>query len=81
MPSFCSVHPAVVPRYVSFAETVGAIWRHLTGRPKPTTRERWLAERTIERLAEEMETEAETGMRDKVSSVSETKSHETKSHG
>jgi hypothetical protein len=58
LPSFCTVRPDAMPRYVNFAETVGAIWRHITGRPKPTQRELWLAERAIERLADEMEEEA-----------------------
>jgi hypothetical protein len=43
-----------VRRYVSFSETVGAVWRHLSGKPRPTQRERWLAELAIERLAEEL---------------------------
>jgi len=60
LPSWATARPNVVPRYVPFSETLQAIWRHLTGRPKPTTRERWFAERAVERLAEEMEEEAVT---------------------
>jgi hypothetical protein len=55
LPSFCHVRTDAVPRYMSFQETVGAIRRHLTGRPKPSMRELWLAEQAVERLAEEME--------------------------
>jgi hypothetical protein len=39
----------------SFAETIRMIWRHLTGRPKPTIREQFLEAALIERLADEME--------------------------
>lgn len=58
LPSWATARPSVVPRYVPFSETLQAIWRHLTGKPKPTMRERWLAEKAVERLAEEMEDEA-----------------------
>ena len=57
--SFCSTRHDTVPRYVSFSETLQAIIRHVTGRPRPTQRERWLAEKAIERLAEEMAAESE----------------------
>jgi hypothetical protein len=59
LPSWATVSPDTVPRYVSFSETIRAIWRHLTGRPRPTQRERWLAELAVERLAEEMDAETE----------------------
>jgi hypothetical protein len=59
LPSFCT-RPDVVPRYQSFAEIVTLIWRHLSGRPKPTLRERQLETAMIERLAAEMEIVGET---------------------
>ena len=70
-PRFQSVSPLhsfasrvdVVPRYLSFSETVGAIWRHLTGRPRPSFREQALEQRAIERLAEEFAAEAKAADR------------------
>jgi hypothetical protein len=57
--SFCSVRPNVVPRYVSFSETVQAVWRWLRG-VEPGWRERAREARTVERLAAEMEEDGET---------------------
>jgi hypothetical protein len=59
LPSWATARPNVVPRYVSFSETLQAIWQHLSGRPRPSMRERWLAEKAIDRLAEEMAAETE----------------------
>ncbi len=56
--SFAS-RPDVVARYVSFAETVRQIVAWLTGRPKPTARERQLEALAVGRLAAEMEAEDE----------------------
>ena len=79
LPSFCTVITSTVPRYVSFQETVQAIWRHLTGKPRPSMRERWLAEQAIERLAEELDAEMEEETR--FISANKTGEHdETKSH-
>jgi hypothetical protein len=53
LPSFCTVHPDVVPRYVSFPETARAIWRWLRG-VGPDWRQRFREAQLVERLAEEM---------------------------
>jgi hypothetical protein len=49
-----STHIDVVPRYVSFPETAKAVWRWVSGRPRPTQRERQVEQAVIERLAEEL---------------------------
>jgi hypothetical protein len=77
LPSFCHVRSDPVRRYMSFQETVQAIIRHLTGRPRPSMRERWLAEKAVERLAEEMA--AETEMDEAAETINPTKIPE--SHG
>jgi hypothetical protein len=58
LPSWATVPIDPVPRYVSFAETVGMIWRAVSGRPKKTFREQVMEAKLVERLAEEMEEEA-----------------------
>ena len=55
---FYSFVTVPVQRSPPLAETVGALWRWVTGRqPKPTQRERQLAEAVIERLVAEMDEE------------------------
>ena len=72
--SFCSTRPDTVPRYVSFSETLQAIIRHLTGKPKPSQREQFLAAPAVERLAEEMAAETE------MDEAAETKIQSDESH-
>ncbi len=55
LPSFAS-RPDVVPRYVSFVETVGAVWSWLIGR-KPTLWQRTREQRIIDAMIEEAEAE------------------------
>jgi hypothetical protein len=57
--SFAS-RPDVVPRYVSFSETIGAIIAWLRG-DRLTARERQIEAATVERLAEELADEEAAG--------------------
>jgi hypothetical protein len=63
--SFCTVRSDAVPRYVSFAETVRAIWRRLRG-VRPDWRQRFREAKLVADLAEviavEMEGDAETSL-------------------
>jgi hypothetical protein len=56
--SFCSTRPDAVPRYVSFSETLQAVWRWLRG-VEPGWRERAREARMVEALAEVMAAETE----------------------
>ncbi len=62
LPSFAS-RPGFVPRPVGFAEALKAIVAFVTGKHRLLTlRERIAERKRIERLAEQMEDEAETGL-------------------
>jgi hypothetical protein len=56
--SFCTVP---VHRTPSFAETVKAVWRWVTGHHALPLRERIIEQRVVERLAEEIEEEGTSG--------------------
>jgi hypothetical protein len=68
--SFCTTRPYPVRRYEPFSETLQAIWRAVSGRPKKTFRERVLEAAQFERLAEELDAEPE----------GENESHRNESH-
>ena len=58
LPSFCSTRPDPVPRYVSFSETVEAVWRWLRG-VGPDWRERAREARIVAQVADLMAAEME----------------------
>jgi hypothetical protein len=68
---FCTVTAQPAPSFPQALKSIVA-WLRGVG---PTKREQFLEAKLVERLADEMGEEGETEMRDKVSPVSETKSH------
>jgi hypothetical protein len=81
LPSFCSTRSDVVPRYVSFSETVEAVWRWLRG-VGPDWRERAREARIVDAVADLMAAETEEdGAAETKSQSQSQRDDETKSHG